>query len=189
MLFVITMLSNTSSIPFQVYWYLLSHNLSCFNFVLIMQPLEIIILLNSHHGRRTSMRNCFLKLYVQLIIGHGGPINAWMLLIKFGLLVKRIHFFLLWLSWFVLEEGISNSDNFLLLERFFSIYFQPPWVQYPTSSCLLLLILSSFLSSIFLCFFPSRSQFNLRHRFFYLCQPFASQSLISFEDLWLTLLL
>ena len=48
---------------------LLPHKLSGFN-------LEIIILLNSHHGIRTSMRNCFLKLYVQLIIGHGGPINA-----------------------------------------------------------------------------------------------------------------
>ena len=89
-----------------------------------------------------------------------------MLLINFGLLVKRIHFFLLWLSWFVLEESVFNSDNFLQLERFFSIYFQPPWVQYPTSSCLLLLILSSFLS---FCHLFSRFFFVFsRHRFFFI---------------------
>ena len=89
-----------------------------------------------------------------------------MLLITFGLLVKRIQFFLLWLRWFVLEEGIFNSDNFLQLERFFSIYFQPPWVQYPTSSCLLLLILSSFLS---FCHLFSRFFFVFsRHRFFFI---------------------
>ena len=169
MLFVITMLSNTSSIPFQVYWRLLSHNLSCFNFVLIMQPL-IIILLNSHYGKDKHEQLLFEATCSADYCAWRS--NAWMLLINFGLLVKRIHFFLLWLSWFVLEEGIFNSDNFLRLERFFSIYFLPPWVQYPTSSCLLLLILSSFLSSIFLCFFPAARSSISDIVFFYLLSAF-----------------
>ena len=68
---------------------------------------------------------------------------------------------------YLFSAALSSISDIVLFASFdFVIFF---------------VILSSFFS-IFLCFFPTSF-------FFYLCQPFASQSLISFDDLWLTLLL
>ena len=59
---------------------------------------------------------------------------------KFWSVGKDNPLFLVMVELICFRKDIFNSDNFLRLERFFSIYFQPLWVQSPTSSCLLLLI-------------------------------------------------
>ena len=94
---------------------------------------------------QSYMFSCLLGMEVQWV---NAPYKFW----SVG---KDNPLFLVMVELICFRKDIFNSDNFLRLERFFSIYFQPLWVQSPTSSCLLLLIFVIFFVIDFSFFFPA----------------------------------